>query len=687
MHILSEALTHPFIMNLGSWLLHFTWQSILLGFLLAVFLRLSRHVSSEARYVACWLAIGFMLVLPTITTLDAFQLTHTDSFMTTSVELAVPVAENSLSSETQKSTLYETETGLSFNGVLISMTRLRGYLALIWMLGIIVFAFRLQLGLSGTRRLKQQASDCGSNQLHSILSALCKKLNINRSVVLKRSKHIDQPVLIGWLKPVILLPAGILAGLPPLQVEAILAHELAHVRRHDYLFSVLQSVLETLFFFHPAIWWISHRIRIEREYCCDDLAVKTTGEKKTYLNTLAQLEVYRTASLVPALSMNDGSLLDRVQRIVTRSLTPHPKNTLKSKILTMTFALFVFASILTTIGINAPVSTAQTIPDVESNLQQDISIDAAPAVVISPQVNIELNIENNVYVLPTDTVSDKPAIHPLKRKMRVSSGFGMRRHPVTKEKKLHRGIDFVVSTGTTVYATAGGTIKTVTQDEGYGKYIVISHSEGFETLYSNLSEQHVEEGALVKQGDKIAESGNTGISTAPHLHYEVRLNETAVDPVDYLPKELLGGLELDKTPHAHPLRDNKVAVYSGFGKRYHPVLEINRLHTGIDFLVPKNTPVYATASGKVQASKKHNGLGKYVKLTHPAGFETTYAHLSSIDVAPGEFVQKGDLIGKTGNTGLSAGPHLHYEIRLNGEAIDPAAVLAIESNEKNPSMD
>ncbi len=669
MNTITEALTHPFILNLGSWLLHFTWQGILIGLLLATLLRFSRKASAETRYVACWLALGLMLVLPSITTLSALQIAQDDELTAAFAESAAPITADNSSTETQTSTLHATENGLSFTTVLYTLTSFRGYLALIWMLGIIVFAFRLQLGLRSTRRLKQQAALNDSSQLQSTFFALCKKLKINRSVVLKRSQQIDQPVLIGWIKPVILLPAGILAGMTPSQIEAILAHELAHVRRHDYLFSVIQSVLETVFFFHPAIWWISHQIRIEREYCCDDLAVKTTGQKKIYLNTLAQLEAYRTASFALSLSMNDGSLLDRVQRIVTRSLTPQPENTLKSKAkaTTMTIALFVFASILTTIGVNAPASTAQTIPETTSMIQQEIPVDiTAPA------------IANNVRVLPTGTFNEIPSIHPLRRKVKVSSGFGMRRHPVTKEMKLHRGIDFPVSTGAIVLATAGGTIKTVTQDDSYGKYIVISHGEGYETLYSSLSVQHVKEGDLVKQGDKIAETGNTGLSTAPHLHYEVRLNEKAVDPADYLPKEELGALDLNKAPSGHPLKDNKVAVYSGFGMRYHPVLEIRRMHAGIDFLVPTTTPVYATASGTVNSAEENNGLGKYVKISHKEGFETVYAHLSSFEVTSGEVVKEGDLIGKTGNSGLSTGPHFHYEVRLERRPFDPATVLSID---------
>ena len=92
---------------------------------------------------------------------------------------------------------------------------------------------------------------------------------------------VDVPTVIGWLRPVVLVPASALAGMTPQQLEAILAHELAHIRRHDYLVNLLQTLVETLLFYHPAVWWLSRRIRIERENCCDDLAVSLCGDPVT----------------------------------------------------------------------------------------------------------------------------------------------------------------------------------------------------------------------------------------------------------------------------------------------------------------------------------------------------------------------------------------------------------------------
>src|SRR5262249_62123234 len=120
----------------------------------------------------------------------------------------------------------------------------------------------------------------------------------------------------GWLHPVILLPASTLTGLSPGQIESILAHELAHIRRHDYLVNLLQSLVETLLFYHPGVWWVSRRIREERELCCDDLAVGVVGGPVLYAEALCRLERARGEAAALAVAASGGSLLARITRLV-----------------------------------------------------------------------------------------------------------------------------------------------------------------------------------------------------------------------------------------------------------------------------------------------------------------------------------------------------------------------------------
>jgi len=151
------------------------------------------------------------------------------------------------------------------------------------------------------------------------LDELSQRIRVSRPVKLLISALVQVPTVVGWLRPVVLLPIGALAGLPTDQIEALLAHELAHIRRHDYLINILQSIAEALLFYHPAVWWISKHIRHERELCCDDIAVAVSGDPLNYARALADLESHRPAHLNPALAANGGSLRDRIARLLGQS--------------------------------------------------------------------------------------------------------------------------------------------------------------------------------------------------------------------------------------------------------------------------------------------------------------------------------------------------------------------------------
>jgi uncharacterized protein (TIGR03435 family) len=136
------------------------------------------------------------------------------------------------------------------------------------------------------------------------------------------SALVQVPTVVGWLRPVVLVPVGALGGLPAEYLEALLLHELAHIRRHDYLVNMLQSVAEALLFYHPAVWWVSGHIRAERELCCDDVAVSISGNPITYARALAHLESCRPSHLSAALAANGGSLADRIARLLGQSRPP-----------------------------------------------------------------------------------------------------------------------------------------------------------------------------------------------------------------------------------------------------------------------------------------------------------------------------------------------------------------------------
>jgi beta-lactamase regulating signal transducer with metallopeptidase domain len=185
-----------------------------------------------------------------------------------------------------------------------------------WLVGVGVLTLRLLSGWIWVQRLRSQAAVPAAAAIDVVAGRLIRRLHISRTVRFLQSSLVEVPTVIGWMRPVVLIPASALAGLSPVQLEAILAHELAHIRRHDYLVNLLQTLVETLLFYHPAVWWLSRRIRIEREHCCDDLAVGLCGDPVTYARALADLEALRSDGHQLVLAANGGSLLDRVRRLL-----------------------------------------------------------------------------------------------------------------------------------------------------------------------------------------------------------------------------------------------------------------------------------------------------------------------------------------------------------------------------------
>jgi hypothetical protein len=150
----------------------------------------------------------------------------------------------------------------------------------------------------------------------AMVARVGRHLGVRRPVRVVISSRTHGPATLGWLRPLILLPPATAMGLTPQQLEAVLAHELAHIRRHDYAANILQMVVETLFFYHPAIWWASKRIRVERELCCDDLAVASCGDVLCYAQALTTLARLRVTMPSMAVGVTGGPLLHRIQRLL-----------------------------------------------------------------------------------------------------------------------------------------------------------------------------------------------------------------------------------------------------------------------------------------------------------------------------------------------------------------------------------
>jgi beta-lactamase regulating signal transducer with metallopeptidase domain len=305
MSTLASVLAAPAALALGAALLHFLWQGALLAALLYAALRFGRF-SASGRYTCGVVTLACMGAAPLVTyaVLTMPETTATAATSLSGLTGAIDAATRAGTDATASPGTTSSAPAWSVASVAV----------LVWLAGIIMLGVRLAGGWLLARRLVHRSVVPVAAEIQALAHRVADQLALGRLVRIAQSPAVVVPVMVGWLKPVILLPAGILSGLSPLQIEALLAHELAHVRRHDYLVNLLQSVVETLLFYHPAVWWVSRRVRIEREHCCDDLAVAVC-DRLVYVSALGELAARSSIPQV-ALAATDGSLLHRVRRIL-----------------------------------------------------------------------------------------------------------------------------------------------------------------------------------------------------------------------------------------------------------------------------------------------------------------------------------------------------------------------------------
>lgn len=233
------------------------------------------------------------------------------------------------------------------------------WLALAWLAGSALAALRLLFGLGWLRGVLRASQPWQDPAWQARVADMARRLRLSRAVGLRVARNLSTPVTAGWLKPVILVPASLVTGMPADLLAALLAHELAHVRRHDYLVNLLQHAAEVLLFFHPSIWWLSRRLRIERERIADQMAAALIGGPMPLARALHALERANEAPAPVAPAARDGDLLDRIRRLV-RPDTLAARRAVALPVLAMSCALAGFGawSALTT-GPAQPLSAQE----------------------------------------------------------------------------------------------------------------------------------------------------------------------------------------------------------------------------------------------------------------------------------------------------------------------------------------
>lgn len=311
---LTDFLANPFSQALAWALLHFLWQGALVALALAGLLASVPRANARARYFLACAALAAMIALPAATLARRASPGNLDGGA--ALEASVnPEGNSSGAVERSRETLPTLASGASA-WVRSRFAAFQPWLVSVWLCGVFILSIRFLGGWAAVERLRRVKTRPAAPDWQAVLHRLAARLAISRPVRLLQSAAVHVPSAMGVWKPAVLLPASALTGLTPRQLEAILAHELAHIRRHDYLVNLLQTTVETLLFYHPAVWWVSRRVRVERENCCDDLAVAVTGSARVYARALADLEEIRLGALALAPAANGGALWERVSRLL-----------------------------------------------------------------------------------------------------------------------------------------------------------------------------------------------------------------------------------------------------------------------------------------------------------------------------------------------------------------------------------
>lgn len=296
---LLHALVHtPFAGALGWTIFHSLWEGAVAALVLAVALSVIR--SSRVRYCAACIAL--------LAIVAAFAVT---------LWRAIPVGP-----EAHATVVLAFGPGGSRGTGLPDMfaewrlAMLLPWLTPFWLAGMVSFHVRSVAGWAMARRLDRSGTCAAPETWQRRIELLRARVAITKPVRLLETALTQTPVVVGWLRPAVVIPIGMLTGMPASQIEAILIHELAHIRRRDYLANLLQMVVEGFLFYHPAVWWISHVIRAERENCCDDFVVALNGNAHEYATALVALEENRRVPNQAALAATGGSLMKRVRRLL-----------------------------------------------------------------------------------------------------------------------------------------------------------------------------------------------------------------------------------------------------------------------------------------------------------------------------------------------------------------------------------
>ena len=404
MNLLAQLLSPETMRIVSLTLLHFLWQGAALA--AAAYVSLSLLRSSAARYAFLVGVLVLMLAAP-VATLLVLNSQAAIAVSPSSVNSALASETSAGAVATKQQSEASSRTAPDYFFLLVEL----------WFAGVVLFSLRSAGGFFLVVRLRRKESTPLSQDLQDLCQALQQKMGITRMVRYCESLQLDTPVVVGWIRPVVLLPVTALTGLDEMQLQAVIAHELAHIQRLDAFVNLFQIAVESLLFYHPAVWWLGKRIREERENCCDDAAVAVCGSPVTYARALAHMAESRVAPHL-VMAANRGPLAARVARLlgIDNSSGAQRGTNLSVGVLCLSAALVAGSALIgaahivraqTPTRAEAPVAPAAPVP-----APGTVAAPRTPMSPVSVNVPVSVHLTGMLAAAPTPAAAPIPAVTP-----------------------------------------------------------------------------------------------------------------------------------------------------------------------------------------------------------------------------------------------------------------------------------
>lgn len=619
----------PFVRVLALALLHFVWQGALLALALWVLLRALGRSAAGPRYFVSCLALAAAAALPVITAAALWP----------GAALSAPPAGPDIPPAPLPWHAYAPLA-----------------LVAVWLACAVVRLARIGVGLHRIRRLLARCAPLRDEVAERALR-VARRMGIHRPPRLLETAHVDVPMAVGWIRPAVLIPVSAITALPPAQLDALVAHELAHVRRHDFLVNVLSEVVLAVLFFHPAVHFIARSIRDAREHAADDEAAACVAPG-TLAKALFALESHRT--LPPELSVGStgGDLMVRIQRLIKTG----PPARRRAALPAVAAAGALFALAVAGLGScggagesTAPITGAQAATAVHIRwLPPALSPYKALFEGAAQKHGVDADVLAIVTLLESagdpDAQSPSGALGLMQIMPKTGALIAEERGVAGFAPERLRDPSLNVDFGAWYFARQAALFA---QDEGGAAQVALASAA------YNAGPRAVQ--AHLESGQPLPEETQKYRELVVGMYEERGLDRSATFD------GWRGRVQARAASKAvSPVPDARVTASFGGPDA----------HRGVDLAAKTGTPIQAPLDGSVVSTERDEKNGLVVVVRHRGGIETRYHHLDSVSVKQGDRVTRGDALGTVGTTGVVTGPHVHFEVRDLGTPIDPAPYLS-----------